>query len=73
MLKKTPLKILSFLMAVIMTVTMIPVAALATGDNNVYISVSYDGQYIDDKNGDAIAYVPVSFGEIASVDLEVGS
>ena len=34
---------------------LLPVSSFASGTNNVYISVSYDGKYIDDKNGNAIA------------------
>ena len=49
---------------------LLPAAAFATGADNVYISVSFDGRYINDKNGNAIAYIPVSFGNLASVDLD---
>ena len=70
MIKKIKLRFLSFLMAVMMMVTMLPVAAFATEINNVYISISYDGEYIDGKNGSPMAYIPVSFDELATVDLE---
>lgn len=70
MIKKIKLRFLSFLMAVMMMVTMLPVAAFATEMNNVYISISYDGEYIDGKNGSPMAYIPVSFDELATVDLE---
>lgn len=70
MLQKTKLRFFSFFMAIIMMVTMLPVALFATENEQVYISVSYDSQYINDKNGTPIAYVPVSLAEIASVDLE---
>lgn len=63
-------KILSMILAFVMVVGLLPATAFATGTNNVYISVSYDGQYIDDQNGAPIAYFPVPFDEIASVDLE---
>ena len=63
-------KILSMILAFVMVLGLLPATAFATGTNNVYISVSYDGQYINDKNGAAIAHVPVSFDEIASIDLE---
>ncbi len=70
MIKKIKLRFLSFLMTVMMMVTMLPVAAFATEINNVYISISYDGEYIDGKNGSPMAYIPVSFDELATVDLE---
>ena len=63
-------KILSIILTFVMVLGLLPATVFAAGSNNVYISVSYDGQYIDDKNGAAIAYIPVSFDEIASVDLE---
>ena len=49
---------------------LLPAAAFATGADNVYISVSFDGRYINDKNGNAIAYIPESFENLASVDLD---
>lgn len=69
MIKKAKLRFLSFLIAIMMVVTMFPVTTSATETENVYISVSYDGQYIDDKNGTSIAYIPVSFESLGTVDL----
>ena len=63
-------KLLSLILAFVMVLGLLPAAAFATGTDSVYISVSYDGKYIDDKNGNAIAYIPVSFEELASVDLD---
>ena len=63
-------RILSILLAFIMVVTMIPMMTFATESENVYLSISFDGQYIDDKNGNAIVYVPVPLEEIAAVNLE---
>ncbi len=70
MFGKTSKKLLSLAMAAAMTVNMLPVTAFATEKENVYISVSFDGQYIDDKNEEPIVYVPVSMDEIETVDLE---
>ena len=70
MIKKAKLRFLSFLMAIMMVVTMFPVTTNATETENVYISVSYDGQYIDDKNGNPMAYIPVSFESLEKVDLD---
>lgn len=63
-------KILSMILALVMLLGLLPATASATGDNNVYISVSFDGKYINDKDGGYIAYVPVSFDELASIDLD---
>ena len=63
-------KFLSMILAVVMMLGMLPATAFATESQYVYISVSFNGQYIDDKNGDPIVYIPVSFDEIASIDLE---
>ena len=70
MLNKTSKKVLSVAMAAAMTVNMLPLTAFATGDENVYISVSFDGQYIDDKNSSPMAYIPVSFDALEAVDLD---
>ena len=63
-------RILSVLLAIVMVFTMIPSITKADESENVYISVSYDDKYKEDKNGKPIAYVPVSFETIASIDLE---
>ena len=63
-------RVLSLLLAMVMVVVLLPTTVLATGEDKVYISVSYDGQYIEDQNGDPVAYIPVSFDELASIDLE---
>ena len=63
-------KTVSLILAFVLVLGLLPVSAFATGTNNVYISVSYDGQYISDKNGNAIAYIPVSFENLASIDLD---
>ncbi|MBE6969066.1 MAG: hypothetical protein E7442_02955 [Ruminococcaceae bacterium] len=67
---RTSKKVFSLLLAMIMVVGLLPVSALATGTNNVYLSVSYDGKYLNGQDGAPIAYVPVSFEELASIDLD---
>ena len=62
-------KAVSLILALVMVLGLLPAAAFAS-ESNVYISVSYDGQYIDDKNGEPIAYIPVSFENLASIDLD---
>ena len=44
-------RILSILLAMVMVFTMIPLSVVATEGEFVYLSVSFDGKYIDDKNG----------------------
>ncbi len=63
-------RVLSILLAIVMVFTMIPLTAFATESEYVYISVSYDDKFKEDKNGTPMAYVPVSFEELASVDLD---
>lgn len=62
-------KILSILLVAVMLFTTLPFSAVATNSEHVYISVSYDDKYADDKNGNPIAYIPVSFDTLRSVDL----
>jgi len=67
---RTTKKIVSMILALVMVLGLLPVTALATGADQVYISVSYDGKYIDDQNGAPLVYVPVSFDELAAIDLD---
>ncbi len=67
---KNTKKLLSMILAFVMVLGLLPATVFATGTGSVYISVSYDGQYINDKNGNAIAYIPVSFENLASIDLD---
>ena len=67
---RTTKKILSMILAFVLVLGLLPATAFATGADSVYISVSYDGQYINDKKGNAIAYIPVSFENLASIDLD---
>ena len=62
-------RILSILLAIILVFTMIPTITRADESENVYISVSFDGQFVDDKDGDAIAYVAVPMTDLKSIDL----
>ena len=62
-------KLLSMILAVVMVLGLLPATAFATESPYVYISVSFDGQYIDDKNGSPMVYVPVSLDEVKSIDL----
>ena len=67
-------KLLSLLLALIMVLGLLPVTGVsATGaqkdDDVIYLSISFDSNYINDKNGNPIAYVPVSLDAIAAIDL----
>jgi len=65
-------KLLSMLLAFVMVLGLLPTTTFATGaeeEDVVFLSISFDSQYIDDKNGTPIAYVPVPMSKIEAVDL----
>lgn len=64
-------KMISILLALVMVLGLLPATAFATGAEQdvVYLSISLDTGYIDDKNGNPIAYVPVSLSKIEAIDL----
>lgn len=62
-------RIIGIFLAVIMVFTMMPLTVAATEGEFVYLSVSYDGEYIDDKNNNTMVYVPVALSDIATIDL----
>ena len=63
-------KILSMILALVLVLGLLPATAFATGTGDVvYLSISFDSNYIDDKNGDPIAYVPVPMSAIKAIDL----
>ena len=66
MMKK---RILSFLLAIVMVCTLLPMTVFASDSGYVYLSISFDGEYINDTTGSPIVYVPVSLDDIAAVDL----
>ncbi len=65
-------RITSALVAFATTVTAIPytVAATDVESDNVYISVSYDGQFVNGENGDSVAYTAVSLDDLSLIDLD---
>ncbi len=65
---KTTKRLLCVLLVAMLLISFIPATAFA--DGYVYISVSYDGKYIDGSDSTPIAYVPVSLDEVASVNLD---
>ena len=65
-------KLIALLIAVTMIVGLLPVITVAdepAADGYVYLSISYDKEYIYDKNGAPMVYVPVALADIAAVDL----
>ena len=65
-------RILSLMLVLAMVIGMIPFAAFATDSSTeyVYMSVSFNGIYKNDQTGKPMAYVPVSFDELAMIDLD---
>ena len=63
-------KALSMILALVMVLGLLPATATAAeAEDVVYLSISFDSTYIDDKNGDPIAYVPVPMSKIETIDL----
>lgn len=66
-------KILSMILALVMVLGLLPATfatpVSATEAEYVYISVSFDGKYIQDKNNAYMAYIPVSFDALKAIDL----
>ena len=61
-------RILSFLLSIVMVFSLIPTTIFAT-EEYVYLSISFDGRYINDKNNNSIVYMPISLNDIESIDL----
>lgn len=68
---RTTKKISSMLLAAVMVLGLLPAAVFAADatEDVVYLSISLDSGYIDDKNGDPIAYVPVPLDAVSAIDL----
>ena len=64
-------RILCMILAMVMVLGLLPATALASAaaEDVVYLSISFDSTYIDDKNGNPIAYVPVPMSAIEAIDL----
>lgn len=67
---RTTKKILSMILAFVMVLGLLPATAFATDAEYVYVSVSFDGKYINDKDGGYIAYVAVPLETVAAVNLD---
>ena len=66
---KTLKKLLAMILVIAMVLTMVPAMVSATDKEYIYLSVSFDGKYICDKNGNAMVYVPVPMDKIRAIDL----
>ncbi len=58
------------ILVIAMLLSLLPATALATEKGYVYLSVSFDGKYINDKHGNPIVYLPVSMDAVSAVDLQ---
>lgn len=66
-------KALPILVSLLMLVCLLPFTALADShvtDNNVYISVSFDGEFVYGSDGLPVSYIPVSMEKLADISLE---
>ena len=68
---RTTKKILSMILATLLVLGLLPATAFAAGAGEavIYLSVSFDSWYINDKHGDPMVYVPVPMSEIEAIDL----
>ena len=68
---RTTKKILSMILALILVLGLLPASTFAAGGEKgvVYLSISFDSKYINGKNGNPIAYVPVPMSKIEAIDL----
>ena len=59
------------ILAVVMVLSLLPATAFATGSQEdvIYLSVSFDGEYAEDKTGQYVVYRPISFSDIEAINL----
>ena len=62
-------KIIGMMLALVMVLSLLPASVFAAEEECVYLSVSFDGAYIDDQYGKPMVYVPVPLDVIEAVDL----
>ena len=63
-------KVLSMILAAVMVLGLLPVAAFATQTEYVYITISDEGQFIEDPNSQPMAYRAVELNALSSIDLD---
>ena len=66
---KTLKKALCMVLVLVMVLGLLPATAAAAEGDYIYLSISFDGKYINDKTGSPIVYVPISMADIEAVDL----
>ncbi|MBR3870887.1 MAG: hypothetical protein IKJ17_05260, partial [Clostridia bacterium] len=70
--KSMTMKIVSIMLSIIMIAGILPIAVFATEpvQEVAYISASDDGQFIDDADGNLMAYVGVALDDLTAIDLD---
>ena len=63
-------RFLSILLALTMVFSLLPMTATAVENDNVYVTVSYDDQFVEGENGDMVAYAAISLKELEKIDLD---
>ncbi len=63
-------RILSMLLSLALILCAIPMTVMADEPEYAYISISYDGQFLNDKDGVPLAHVPVSLEDLESINLD---
>ena len=67
---RTTKKFLSMILAFVLVLGLLPATAFATGSGQVYISISEEGQFIADPNGQPMAYRAVALDSLTGIDLD---
>ena len=69
---RTTKKILSMILAFVLVLGLLPATALAVGteEDVVYISISEEGQFIDDPSGQPMAHRAVALDALNDIDLD---
>lgn len=62
-------KIISLLLVLSLVLAMVPMIAAADTPEYVYVTVSFDGTYIGDKNGEALCYLAIPMEELRNMDF----
>ncbi|MBR6529421.1 MAG: terpene cyclase/mutase family protein [Firmicutes bacterium] len=71
-MKRTGLKkVLSTILVIVLVLNMFPMIALADSDTDyVYLTASYDGKFIEDKDGNKVAHAKVPLSALEEINLE---
>ena len=67
---RTTKKILSMLLAFALVLGLLPASVFAADSGQVYISISEEGQFIDDPNGQPMAHRAVALEDLTGIDLD---